>query len=174
MALREQLAADLRDAMRSRDETARDVIRYVTTAINNAEMEAKKRLYEQHADAEGNLPDAITSEIDAFQLSDADVLATVQKQVKQRRDSIAAFDKGNRPDLVAREQAELSVLERYLPAQMSREEIEAEARKVIAETGASGPSDKGKVMKPLTAALKDRADGRLINEVVTSLLSGPA
>jgi uncharacterized protein YqeY len=174
MPLRDQLSDDLREAMRARDETARDVIRYVNSAINNAEMEAKKRLYDTHADADGNISAEAQAEVEGFHLSDAEVLAVVQKQVKQRRDSIDAFQKGNRPDLVAREQAELAVLERYLPAQMSREDVEAEARKTIAETGASGPADKGKVMKPLTAALKDRADGRLINEVVTQLLAGNA
>ncbi len=104
-------------------------------------------------------------------LSDADILGIIAKQVKQRQESIASFKQGNRPDLVAQEEAEMAVLNDYLPQQMSREEIIAAAHRVIAEVGAAGLGDKGRVMPKLIAQLKGRADGREINEVVTELLS---
>jgi uncharacterized protein YqeY len=104
-------------------------------------------------------------------LSDADILGIIVKQIKQRQESIASFKQGNRPDLVAQEEAEMAVLNNYLPQQMSREEIIAAAHRVIAEVGAAGPGDKGKVMPQIIVQLKGRADGRVINEVVTKLLS---
>jgi len=99
------------------------------------------------------------------------VAGVIAKQVKQRRDSIEEFRKGAREDLMAKEEAEMALLLAYLPEQMSREEITEAARRVIAETGASAPGDKGKVMPVLINQLRGRAEGRQINEVVTELLA---
>ena len=104
-------------------------------------------------------------------LEDGDILGVIAKEVKQHQESIEAFRQGNRQDLVAKEEAELAVLQEYLPEQMTRDEVLAEARRIIEEVGAQGPGDKGKVMPKLIAQLKGRADGREINEVVTELLS---
>jgi uncharacterized protein YqeY len=157
MALKDQLSEQLRQAMRSGDALRRDVLRGVLTAISNAEI------------ARVNVKDESARRQD---LTDADVLDVLQKQAKQRRESIEEFRKGGRQDLVDRETAELAILEAYLPQQLSREDVAAEVRRVIAETGASSPADKGKVMPQAIARLKGRADGRLINEVVTELLAG--
>lgn len=99
------------------------------------------------------------------------MLNVVRREVKQRRDSIDAYGKANRQDLVKKEEAELAVLSTYMPAQMSRGEIEAVARAIIERVGASGPSDKGKVMPAIMAELRDKAEGREINAVVTELLN---
>ncbi len=145
--LREKLSADLKQAVKDGDKVRRSAIRLVLAAVHNAEIARQSSL------------------------ADGDILGIIAKEARQRQESIEAFKKGNRPDLVAQEEAELAVLQEYLPKQMTRDEIIAEARKVIEEVGAESPRDKGKVMPKLIAQLKGRADGRQINEVVTELLS---
>lgn len=147
MSLKDQLAEDLKDAMRQSDETRKTALRLTIAAIKNAEVAAIK------------------------QFDDPDVIGIIAKQAKQRRESIDEFTKANRQDLVDKEAAELKVLETYLPAQMSREDVAAEARKVIEEVGAKGPQEKGKVMAALMPRLAGRADGKLVNEAVTELLT---
>jgi uncharacterized protein len=102
---------------------------------------------------------------------DNKVLDVIAKEVRHRRESIEAFNKGNRGDLVAQEEAELAVLMSYLPKQMSREEIVAVARQAMDAVGARGPSDKGKVMAQLMPQLKGKADGREVSEIVSELLA---
>ena len=153
MGLREQLMADLKEAMLQRDEVRKRTIRSVIAAIKLAETEL---------DACGQ----------RVSLQDDDILGVIAKQAKQRQESIVEFRKGARPDLVAEEEAELATLQTYLPQQLTREEIEIEAKQVIDEVGATGIGDIGKVMKPLMARLKSRADGRLANQVVRELLAG--
>jgi len=145
--LQQKLTDDLKQAMRSGDTVKRSVIRLVMAAIKNAEIARQKAL------------------------EDPDVLGVIAKEIRQRKESIEAFKLGKRQDLVAQEEAEMAILQEYLPQQMTREEIIAEARRVIDEVGAQGAKDKGKVMPKLIAQLKGRADGREINAVVTELLS---
>jgi uncharacterized protein YqeY len=104
-------------------------------------------------------------------LTDDDVQGVVRKEIKAQREAIADAQKASRPDLIAQAEATIGVLEAYLPQQLSRDEIEAQARQVIAEVGASGPADMGKVMKTLQPRLKDKADGKLISDVVKALLA---
>jgi uncharacterized protein YqeY len=146
--LHEKLMADLKDAMRSGDKARLSVIRMVRARLQNAEIAQQKTL------------------------DDPDVIGLIVKEAKERRESIEEFKKGNRQDLVDKEEAELAILLEYLPQQISREEIIAAARQAIEELGARGPQDKGKVMQKLMPQLKGKAEGRDINEVVTQLLSG--
>jgi hypothetical protein len=146
-ALQRKLTDDLKQAMKGGDTMKRSVIRLVMAAIKNAEIAKQKAL------------------------EDSDILGIIAKEIRQRKESIEAFKQGDRPELAAQEEAEMAILEVYMPAQMSRDEIVAEARKVIEEVGAGGLGDKGKVMPKLIAKLKGKADGREINEVVTELLS---
>jgi len=147
MTLKERLSDDLKAALRSGDAVRKVTIRGTTAAIRNAEI-AAGRVYE-----------------------DADILQVLQREVKQRRDSIEEFKKAGRQDLVDKESAELALLQGYLPQQMSRVQVADEARVVIAETGATGPADKNKVMPVLIKRLAGQAEGRTINEVVTTLLA---
>jgi uncharacterized protein YqeY len=147
MSLKDKLADDLKDAIRNRQESRKTAIRMVTWAVKNAEVEK------------------------GSQLADADVIAIIGREAKRRKESIDEFGKAGRDDLVAKEEAELEVLQAYLPEQISRDEIVKAAREVIAEVGAGGPGDKGKVMPVLIGRLAGRAEGREINEVVTELLA---
>ena len=145
-ALKERIQSDLRAAMLARDEPRKAALRMLTAAIKNAEIEAGDEL------AEGEL------------------LVVLQRQVKQRRESITEFRKGGRNDLVEREEVELEAFAGYLPEEASREQIEEAAQATIAETGASGPRDIGKVMPVLIKRFQGRADGRVISEIVRGLL----
>lgn len=153
MGLREQLMEDLKEAMRQKDERRKNTIRSVLAGVKNAETEL---------DANGQ----------RVHLGEDDLIVLIARQARQREESIVEFRKGGREDLVAVEEAEMAILRAYLPQQLGRAEIEAEARQVIAEIGASGPSAMGAVMKPLLARLKGRADGRLVNQIVRELLAG--
>lgn len=155
MTSKAQLADDLKAAMRDGDTLRRDVLRLVLTAVSNAEI-ARVDVKDEGATRE--------------ELPDEDVAAVLQKQAKQRRDSIDEYAKAGRQDLVDRERGELRIIEGYLPAQLGRDEIVSAVRAVIAETGASGLKDKGRVMPAALQRLKGRADGRAVNEVVTELL----
>ncbi|MBL7120062.1 MAG: GatB/YqeY domain-containing protein, partial [Dehalococcoidia bacterium] len=104
-------------------------------------------------------------------LDEPGVLGVIAKQAKQNRESIDAFRQGNRSDLVAKEERELSILQEYLPQPMSSEEIAVAARQAIAEVGAVGPGDKGKVMGKLMPQVKGKADGGEVNAIVSELLA---
>jgi uncharacterized protein YqeY len=165
MSLKDQLNEDLRAAMRSGDEVRKTTLRGLLAAVRVAEDAAVK----SKLDTETLTDDAQRIVVE---FADGDVIQVIRRQLKQRQDSIEQFAKAGRQDLVAKEQAEANVLQGYLPQQMSRDQIAEEARAVIAETGAAGPSDKGKVMPALMKRLQGKADGREINAVVTELLAG--
>ena len=150
MGLKDKLNEDLRAALRASDETRKTTIRLALSAVHNAEIQAGHPFVE-----------------------DSDILGVLAREAKQRRESIEEYGKAARADLVAKEEAELAIISAYLPAQMSRSEIVAAARRVIEQVGARGPADKGKVMSLIIAELRGRADGREINAVVTELLSPP-
>jgi len=147
MSLKEQLNQELHDAMKARDARRRDTLRQVLTGINYLEVEV------------------------GHPLSDAEVLDVIRRDAKRHRESIEEFHKGGRQDLVEQEQAELAILETYLPQQMGRAEIEALVRQAISELGVSGKAQAGLVMKHLMAQVKGRADGKLVNQVVQELLT---
>ncbi len=148
MSLQEKLRADLKQAMKGGDDRRRSLIRLVLAGVKNAEIDK------------------------GASLDDSGVIDVLSREVRRHRESIAEFSKGNRPDLVTKEEAELAMLLEYLPPQMSREEIAQAARKAIEQVGARGPGDKGKVMSQLMPQLKGKAEGREISDVVSELLTG--
>lgn len=146
MELLAQIEQDLKAAMKERDETRRDALRMLLTAIKVKEKEIK------------HLPD------------ETQIRQVISSQIKQRRDAAEQFTQGGRKDLADKEEAELRVLQRFLPEALSRDALEALVAEVIGEVGASGPKDMGRVMKALMPRLEGRADGKLVNEVVRAKL----
>ena len=146
MGLKERLEEDLKKAMRERDVLRRSVLRLIRSEVHNEEIALQKPL------------------------DDDGIVGVLSRQVRQRRESIYEFRKGQREDLVQREENELAVLQEYLPPQLTVEEITALVQGVIRETGAQAPGDKGKVMGRLMPQVKGKAEGSAVNEVVAKLL----
>jgi len=146
--LKERLTHDLKDAMRAKDQTRLLTIRSLLAAITAREKE-------------GSGP-----------LSGDDLVAVVQKQAKQRRDSIAQYDAAGRDDLSARERDELAILEGYLPAQLSDDDIRRVLHEIIARTGATTRADIGRVMGEAMRELRGQADGNRVREAAQGLLAG--
>lgn len=147
MGIKDQLDTELKNAMKSGDKFRTTTLRGLKSAIRYAEIEA------------------------GDDLDDKGLLGVIAKQAKQRRDSIAEFQKANRVDLVEKEEAELAILEQYLPAQMSEDEIREKAQAVIAELGVTDMKGVGQVMKQLMADLKGQADGKVVSQIVRQILS---
>jgi uncharacterized protein YqeY len=148
MALKDQLDADLKASMRDKDAVRLSVIRMLKSAIKYREIEAMKPL------------------------DDAGVLQVVSGEIKRHKDSVEQFRAGNRPELVQKEEAEIAVLQGYLPAQLGEAELKAMVEAAVVRTGASGPRDMGAVMKALLPDVQGKADGRLVSELVKARLSG--
>lgn len=148
MSLNERLTEDMKAAMKAgpAGKVRLDTIRFLKAALKNVEIDKKASL------------------------TDEDVLGVITKQVKQLKDSIEEFEKAGRTDLVDKAKAEVEVLSGYLPAQMSADEVRDLARQIVAEVGAQGPKDMGKVMGPLVTRTKGRADGKLVQQIVKELL----
>ena len=146
-ALLDTIRSEMTTAMRERDTQRRDTLRLLIAALDNARIAAGR------------------------ELSDDDAIVALQREAKQRRESIDEYRKGARDDLAEAEQAELVIIEAYLPSQLGEDELRAMAREVIAESGASGPGDLGAVMGPLMQRVRGRADGRQANAIVRELLA---
>ena len=147
MEIRERLMADMKEAMKSKDQLKLDSIRFVQSAIKNKEIELR--------------PNPISND---------EILGVVKRLVKQRKESIEQYQTAGRQDLVDKESAELKILETYLPAQMSREQIEAIVAATIAEVKATSIKDMGLVMKAVSAKTAGSADNKTVSEVIKSKL----
>jgi uncharacterized protein YqeY len=147
MTLKEQLTADMKAAMKQKEQVRLATLRLVRTAIKNREVELKE------------------------ELDDGEVLKVISTAIKQHKDSIEQFEKGGREELVQREQAELEILESYLPKQMSEEELKALIQEAINAVNATSMKDMGTVMKYIMPKAQGRVDGKLINQLVKSQLS---
>ncbi len=146
MGLRERIDADIKDAMKSGAKDKVSALRMLSASLKNKQIDKRRPL------------------------TDDEVVETVRSLIKQRKDSIEQFAKGGRQDLVDKETGEVAVLEVYLPQQLAREEVEAMVKDVVAQTGAQGPKDMGKVMKALAPVLAGRADNKLVSELVKNAL----
>jgi uncharacterized protein YqeY len=146
--IRERLDADLKDAMRAKDELKTSVIRMAKSAIKYKEVEDTKTV-----------------------LDEAGILNVLTSMVKQRRDSVDQYRAGNRADLAEKEEKEIVIIQQYLPQQLSAAELSAEVQKGITEAGAKGPKDMGAVMKVISGRLKGKAEGKAISEEVKAQLA---
>ena len=151
MNLSERVDSDLKTAMREKNAVKLGVLRMLKAALTNATIE------KSGADSE---------------LTDAEAIQVIRKQVKQRQDSIESFEKGGRADLAAKEKDELSILQSYLPQGISADEISKVVRETIAEVGATSKAQMGAVMKALQAKVAGRADGKTLSTEVQRQLSG--
>lgn len=146
-SLLSRLEGDMKEAMKAREEVRLSTLRMIIAAARNAEIEKKTKA-----------------------LDDVETVKILQRSLKQHKESIAQFEKGNRPDLVARESAELRILETYMPRQLGEEELTRLVKEALAETGAVSKSDTGKVMKAVMAKAQGQADGKTISAIVSNLL----
>ena len=148
MALKEQLDADLKAAMRDKDALRLSVVRMLKSAVKYREIEIMKPL------------------------DDAGVLVVIGSEIKRRRDSVEQYRAGNRQDLVEKEEAEIRILQGYLPQQLTEDELRAKVDAAIASVGAKGPKDMGAVMKALVPEVQGRAEGKTVSEMVKARLAG--
>ncbi|CAA2106976.1 GatB/YqeY domain-containing protein [Variovorax paradoxus] len=148
MTLKEQITEDMKTAMRAKDSERLATIRLLLAAMKQKEVDER------------------------VELDDAMVIAIVDKMVKQRKDSIAAFTTGGRPDLADKEAAEIKVIEVYQPQRMGADEVAAAVKAIVAELGASGPGDMGKVMGVVKTRLAGKADMGQVSAAVKSALTG--
>jgi uncharacterized protein len=150
MSLEQKVMEELKTAMRAKDEAALRTLRAIKAGI----------IIEKTAEGAGG------------EISEATETKMLQKMAKQRRDSLDIFEKQNREDLASKEREELAIIERFLPKQMSADELKAELKAIIAQVGAKSPADMGKVMGVASKQLAGKADGKAISETVKQLLAG--
>lgn len=149
--LEDQIMADFKDAMKTKDQTRTQTLSFLRSEMKYAAIDKKKD-----------------------KLDDGDVLGVIKKLIKQRQDSIDQFGKGGRADLVDKEKKELDILVRYLPQQMTAQELAAVVNQVVQETGAVSVKDMGKVMKEVMSRTQGKADGKMISELVKKRLEAAA
>jgi len=147
MSLYEEINEHLKEALKSKKTDALNALRGLKAVIKNKEVELRRKL------------------------EDNEIIQLIAKQIKQRKESIAQFQKGNRPDLVEKEEKELKVLEQFMPPPLSEEALDKILQEIITETGAIGPQDMGKVMKVAMSRLSGRAEGKVISQKVRQFLT---
>ncbi|MFZ5559530.1 MAG: GatB/YqeY domain-containing protein [Patescibacteria group bacterium] len=163
MDLQEQINQDIKKAMQEKDELLLLVLRGLNAAIHNKEIEKRTKLSKTEKDIEKLK--------ELSQLIEEEVGEVISSEAKKRKDSIEEFKKGNRQDLVDKETKELEIIKKYLPEQMSEEQIREEVKKTIEEVGAAGSKDTGKVMAVVMSKLKGKAEGSVVGKIVNELLS---
>ncbi len=147
MSLKEQIKADIKEAMRAKDVTKRDTLRNLSAAIKQVEVDERR------------------------ELNDSDVEAILTKYLKQREDALKQFKDAGREDLVAKEEAEIAVVKAYLPEPLSDEELKSLVEEVVKEVGATSMKDMGKVMGAIKSRVGSRADGGKVNKIFKEIIS---
>jgi uncharacterized protein YqeY len=148
VALKDQLDADLKTAMKEKDTLKLSVVRMLKSAVKYREIEVGKPL------------------------EDAEIVAVMATEVKRRRDSVDQYRSGGRPELAEKEEQEIAILQRWLPSQLSPAELQAKVEEAIAKVGAQGPKDMGAVMKALLPEVQGKAEGKAVSDLVKARLAG--
>ena len=161
MKLQEKINGEIKQAMIAKQELLLLVLRGINASIKNKEIEKRTKLFKQEKD--------LTKLDELCKLSDEEIINVISGEAKKRKDSIEEFTKGNRQDLVEKEQKELEILKQYLPEQMSEDAIKEIVQKAISEIGATGLKDTGKVMAKIMSQVKGRADGTIVSKIVGEL-----
>ena len=165
MALKEKIQEDFKKFLKEKKEIEVSTLRMLKAAIFNREKEKRYKLSKEK-------PDLKEKDLEKeSQLTDEEIVQVIFSEIKKRKESILLFEKGKREDLVEKEKEEIKILEKYLPEQLSAEEIKKMAKEVIKKTGAREPKDMGKVMGHLMPKLKGKAEGGLVSKIVKELLT---
>jgi len=164
MALKGNIRENLKEAVKNREELKSSVLRLLLSAIFNKEKEKRYKLSKEKPELSGEELE------EESQLNDEEVIEVISSEVKKRKESILEFEKGKREDLVEKEKKELDILQKYLPEQLSEEELQKLAKEAIDKTGAKEIKDMGKVMQEVMPKVKGKADGTLVSKIVKELL----
>jgi hypothetical protein len=160
--LQEKINSEIKQAMIAKQELLLLVLRGINASIKNKEIEKRTKLVKTEKD--------LTKIDELCKLNDEEIIDVISSEAKKRKDSIFEFTKGNRLDLVEKEQKELEILKQYLPEQMSEDAVKEIVQKAIEETGAVGPKDTGKVMAKIMPQVKGKTDGKVVSKIVAELL----
>jgi uncharacterized protein len=163
MTLKEKIKDDMKAAFKAGDTQARGTLTMLLSVIQNRELEKRTRLMKAGASVESEVAEQ-------SQLTDEEIVDAISSEMKKRRESVATYTDGGRPELAASEQAEIEVLARYLPEQLTEEAVHALIAEAVAQTGAASPKDMGKVMGVISSKIKGRFDGLRASELVKAAL----
>jgi len=171
MSLIEKINQDLKKAFKEKKELEVLVLRGLNAAIHNKEIEKRTRLSKELSFAEASEDKEKLEKLkEGSKLTEEEFIEVISSEAKKRKEAIEEFKKGGRNDLVEKEEKELEILKKYLPEQMSEDQIKEEAKKVIEEVSATSPQDTGKVMSALMPKLKGKAEGGMVSKIVSELL----
>ncbi|KKR36232.1 MAG: hypothetical protein UT69_C0033G0007 [Candidatus Yanofskybacteria bacterium GW2011_GWE1_40_10] len=164
MAIKEQIQADMKEAMKSGNAAKRMTLSMVMSSIKNKELEKRGKAIKADASLDAAGADELSK------LTDEEIVEVVSSEIKRRKDSITSYTDGGRPELAEKENEEIAFISPYMPEQLSDEAVKAEVEKAVQETGAAGPKDMGKVIGAVMARIKGKADGQLVSKLVKEAL----
>jgi len=164
--LKDKIQQDLKESLKQRDVLEASVIRMLNAAIKNKEIEKRTKLSKKQKSVSGTE----IKDREEFMLDDLEIIDTVVSEIKKRKESIHAYEKGGRSDLADKEKAEIKILEKYMPPKLSEEELREIVKDVIKECGASGLKDFGRVMSSVMVRARGRAEGNIVSEMVKETL----
>jgi len=166
--MKDKLKQDLKESMLAKDELRTSVLRLLLSALSYMEIQKGTELWQK---ASSPASEADRRDGAGYEATDEDVISTIQKEVKQRKDSIEQYKNAGRTELADKEEKELEILNKYLPEQMNEEEITKIVKETIVQTGATSMADIGKIMGALMPKIKGKADGNLVNQIVRKELA---